>query len=381
MRFHGVGLVAAAAVLALSAGSVLAATDVLDQHQDAHDAPSAGSQWDAADYPTAQTFTAGVSGYIDGVWLWGMTTGWSIKVEIRDGGPAGALLGTSSIASPATADDWFDAAFNPTVQVTALSQYAIVITDADGAARIGGTCTANAYSGGQALVYQASTWQPIAADSYFNPPLCMTDFAFRTYEASAPTQTTMLHWDKTQVAAGATTPLTLTETITFAGCVAVDGAAAPAQPCVGVDYTVKQDALPAWFHVTQVDCSTQIAGSNCTLANVAVNGVLPLTWDDNPVVVTLTGTASPDASLGGHTGTATAEGCMTPVVNPPVAGTCVAGSAVVAVGASTVTAPPTSTGGSLPSNGATPLLALLLGLPFGLLGLVAVGARRRGVHR
>jgi hypothetical protein len=137
MRFHGVALAAAAAVLALSAGGVLAVVDTEDQHQDAADAAA----WDAGDIPSAQTFTAGVSGGIDRISLWAMTADGSVTVEIRDGSPTGTLLGTSSIATPISAGAWYDAAFSPAVQVTALATYSIVI-NSDGAVRIGGTCAA-----------------------------------------------------------------------------------------------------------------------------------------------------------------------------------------------------------------------------------------------
>ena len=83
MRFRMVSILAGAAVLALSAGGVLAIADTEDQHQD-----TGTVAWDAGDTPTAQTFTAGVSGHIDRVSLWGVEPagGWGpITVDIRDG--------------------------------------------------------------------------------------------------------------------------------------------------------------------------------------------------------------------------------------------------------------------------------------------------------
>ena len=367
MRFRMVSLLAGTALLALSAGGVLAIADTEDQHQDVADAAA----WDAGDFGGAQTFTAGISGGIDRVSLWGMTTGWSIAVEIHDGDPTGTLLGTSSTNIPPTSGTWLDVAFSPAVQVTALSSYAIVLKPS-GAVRIGGTCGANAYSGGQALVYKNNTWQAIASTPSFES--CITDFAFRTFVT--PMQTTNLQWDKTQITAGKTTPLTLTETFTFAEIVRVD-VVAPAGSFV--TWSVKQVALPAWFTVAGITCSSQIANADCVLANAVPGSTIPVTPDGLPIIIRLTGTASPDASAGGTTGTANGEGCVTPVGSDPVA-VCVADQASVAVGAFDVTAAPTTTGSGGSSRDSMPQLAILACLALGGLGIAAVEAQRRSIR-
>jgi uncharacterized repeat protein (TIGR01451 family) len=172
MRFRLAGLLAGAAVLALSAGGALASVDQLDQHQDG----ASATEWDAGDWRTAQTFTAAVSGQLDRVSVWSMTTGWSITVDLREGGPTGTVLGTSSSSTSVTAGGWLDAGFSPTVQVTAGSVYAIVIPSG-GSTRIGGTCDAGAYTRGEALASNGGAWQLI-------PDItgsCITDLAFRTY--------------------------------------------------------------------------------------------------------------------------------------------------------------------------------------------------------
>jgi hypothetical protein len=377
MRFRMVSILAGAAVLALSAGGALAAVDTLDQHQD-----SGTVVWDAGDTPTAQTFTAGVSGHIDRVALWGVEPSGSwgpITVAIRSGGPAGALLGTSSPMSSAGDGAWVSADFSPAVQVANGSTYAIVLNvSGGGAVRIGGTCGANAYSGGEALGLWSNVWQPLGSTPHFDS--CVTDLAFQTYMApAAPAQTAKLKWDKAQVAAGQTTPLTLTETFTFAEIVGAPEAAAPAAPSVS-DWTIQQVALPAWFHVGSVSCLTpQIAHADCILANVAVGASIPVTPDGNPITVKLIGTASPDPSAAGTTGTATGEGCSTTVTVDAVV--CITDQATVAVGASTVTAPPTTTVATGPIGDSTPLLPLLACLAFGGLGIAAVELQRRSIRR
>jgi hypothetical protein len=377
MRFRVASLLAGVAVLALSAGGVLAAADTEDQHQDSGTVP-----WDAGDQGAAQTFTAGASGHIDKVSLWGLEPGGSswgpITVDIRDGSPTGTVLGTSSAVSSAGDGAWISAEFNPAVQVTDGSTYAIVLnTSGGGAVRIGGTCAAGAYAGGEALGKWNGGW--VAANNSHFEGSCITDFAFRTYEVTAPTQTTKLQWDKTQITAGKTTALTLTETFTFTEIVGTLQGVAPAGPAVS-DWTIQQVALPAWFTVTSVSCLTpQIAPADCVLANVAVGASLPLTPDGNPVIVKLIGTASPDPSAGGTTGSATGEGCKAAVTGDPEV--CITDQATVAVGAFDVTAAPTATESTGPSRDSAPPYAFLACLVCGCFGLAAVEFQRRSIRR
>ena len=165
---------AVAAVLALSAGSALAAPDTLDQHQETSD--YAGG-FDSGDYVTAQTFTAGISGGLDRVSLYGVTTDPNshLTVKLVEGDPTGTILATNTDVAPGSGG-WFDATFSPNVHVTANSTYAIVFTGGGGI-RVGATCGANAYVGGQALVSHGGVWQPIPT----YPGVCITNFAFRTY--------------------------------------------------------------------------------------------------------------------------------------------------------------------------------------------------------
>ena len=177
MRFRLASLLAGAAVLALSAGGVLAGSDTKDQHQDTDVATS----WDAGDNATAQTFTAGMSGQLDRISLYGRPGDWhTISVELRDGGPSGTLLGTAADIAPANGA-WFDAAFSPTVHVDSGEVYAIVFGGSS-FVYVGGTCT-TPYAGGAAFVYRANTWQLIPAASGIDS--CITDLAFRTWVAAA----------------------------------------------------------------------------------------------------------------------------------------------------------------------------------------------------
>ena len=375
MRFRVASLMAGVAVLALSAGGALAVADTEDQHQD-----SGTVTWDAGDQGAAQTFTAGASGHIDRVSLWGVEPVgvWGpITVDIRDGGPTGAVLGTSSAVSSAGDGAWISAQFNPAVQVANGSTYAIVLNvSGGGAVRIGGTCASSAYSGGEALGRWNGGW--VAADDPHFEGSCITDFAFRTYEVPTATQTTKLQWDKTQVTAGKTTPLTLTETFTFVENVGSQGVV-PAGPSAS-DWTIKQVSLPGWFTVTSVSCPTsQIAPADCVLANVAVGASIPLTPDGNPIIVKLIGTASPDPFAGGTTGTASGEGCRAAVTGDPEV--CITDQATVAVGAFDITAPPTSTESAGPSRNSAPLFAFLACLVFGFFGLAAAELQRGSVRR
>ena len=181
MRFRVVALLAGSAVLALSAGGALAVTDNLDQHQDTHD--SAG--FDAADYATAQTFTANVSGQLSRVSLYGTPVNigdstLTVKIESVDGSghPTGTVLtGATTTATPVSG--WFDASFSPGPDIAAQTKYAIVFGNA-GYFMAAGNCT-EAYTRGEALATDNSVWAPLVD---LGPNSCIVDFAFRTYVVS-----------------------------------------------------------------------------------------------------------------------------------------------------------------------------------------------------
>jgi hypothetical protein len=337
-------------LLALLPGSTLASFGgVLDQSDTTVTAIANSSS------NLAQTFTAGKTGLLTNVQLYMASSSGSLNVTVEttsSGLPSGVGVANSNPATPTTTAGWVDFSFPAPPAVTSGVMYAIVfnLSSLGGVPSADGT-TADTYPGGQALVYSGSSWVSVNVN--------FSDFAFKTY---VDPQTTTLQWDKTQVVGGVTTSLTLAETVVFPGL---------------VDPVVKQDALPSWFTVTGVACSSQIAAADCILANVAPGSSLTVTPNGNPITVTLTGTASPALAAIGTVGTGKAEGCMdylsVEVVTPaqPAPTLCVAGQTDVAVMAApspTTTPPPTATGGSRSSNEPG---SSIWWLPIGLIGLLS----------
>jgi len=299
----------------------------------------------------AQTFTSGKTGLLTGVSLHMRATSGSMAVALEpttgglpnDGVP---VLATSDPGTPPSTADWVEFVFVTPTVVVAGTTYAIVFN----MGALGGIPTvdssADTYAGGQALLKGAS-WGPVN--------VAVGDFAFKTF---VQPQTTTLGWDKAQIIGGVTTPLTLTETIVFPGL---------------LDPQIDMIALPSWFTATGVVCTSQIAPADCILANVGAGGTMNVTPDDLTITVTITGHGSPLASADGTVGTASGQGCMiytaAPVVRPAATlGTCVVGSANVAVVSVLGTPPPTATGGS--ETPAAPGSSLWL-LPMALLALLA----------
>jgi len=183
MRFRPLAILAGAAVIfALSAGGALAVTDNLDQHQDAHDQ----GNYDAADRPTAQTFTAGLSGQLDRVSLYGTAAGDSLTVRIEtvdgNGHPTGTLLAPGATTTAAPLVGWFDATFTTGPSVVAGSKYAIVFGNL-GFFQAAGTCTDGLYQNGEALgIVGDGSWAPLSG---LGLGFCIEDFAFQTHVLGA----------------------------------------------------------------------------------------------------------------------------------------------------------------------------------------------------
>lgn len=360
---------AAAIALALSVpgmASAIGIHGILDQSNPA-DTPTIGS-----DNWMAQTFTAGKSGLLTYVQLWLQHTG-ALSVSIRSttgGRPDLGLLSTSPDRSPTETPGWVMFPLDVPVPVNAGTMYAIVFnTDQDINNHDAAYGSGDTYAGGQAYQDLAGTWGAVSGT--------LLDFAFQTY---VDPQTISLQWDKTQVAAGVSTALTLTETLVFP-TYRVVGVVEPNPLSASV--TVNSVTLPTWFSVASVVCSSQIALADCTPANVQPGASISLTPDGNPITLTLTGTA-----LASSAGTASgkAESCMGyNLISPthesqaqPAAliTLCVSGEAAIGVGAPAITPAPTSTGGAPSPTSSGSGLLLLVGLAAAGCGLFAVNRRR-----
>jgi hypothetical protein len=376
MRFRALSLAAGVAVLALTAGGTLAAAEQRDQHQD-----GASQWWDAGDYGTAQTFTAAVSGYLDRVSLWGADTSGTITgVDLREGGPTGTLLGTSSSATPVNGA-WFDAAFSPTVQVTASSMYAIVLHTSGGVG-LGGTCDAAAYTRGEAWGSNDGgiVWQTIP--DLTGHDICITDLAFEEWvvpSAIAAPPTVAMAFGAASIPVGGTTSLTYT--ITNPNPVPqVD--VMPALPLGTLSNISFTDTLPAGLLIASPNnlgggCGgviTATAGTNLvsitglTLAGetscgfgVNVIGVAPGTQANTTSAITSTEGGSGDPATASVVVTAPGDPTPAPTVAPTLAPTA----------APTATLPPTSTVDSRGSGSEAPLLPLLA--LTAIAGLLATG--------
>ncbi|MGZ6268032.1 MAG: hypothetical protein ACXWNR_05670 [Candidatus Limnocylindrales bacterium] len=335
----------------------------------------------------AQTFTVGKTGLLTRIQLYVNGTGpMTVSVNPTSGGlPTGAPL-ASSTSGFTSFEGWLDFPFASPVSVTAGVKYAIVFNTGTLAAAWGSLDT---YSGGQALIFTSSwvSFQDWQATSTFY------DFAFKTF---VDPQTTAVAWDKAQVTAGASTSLTMTETVVFpAYAVLLLNVTPNAGPAT---WTVKLNPLPTWFAVTGVACSPQVA--DCTLVGVLSASGSLVAPNGNPIVLTFTGTASPALADAGTPGVALGGGCVNYGASAPQVGVapaadgvqCVQATANVAVVAPaanptptpaptpapaptptprpTITPPPTATGGS-GSSGA-PGFPLWL-LPIGLIAVIGGG--------
>jgi hypothetical protein len=197
LRFAGVvGAVAILATLTAGGAAAWPAGSKLDQAQS--DASYTTINYDL---PTAQTFTAGRSGWLVGIevnvrGLEAPTAAVAgavpdaiapVAVQIEDvsgGLPGGTILSSQSVAFSAT-NGWRFVTLPKPIAIVASTQYAIVLA-ASGSAPIGwnGTCTAD-YAGGQALVYNRGSWMDMLA--YSAGTVCANDFAFRTYTGPGTT--------------------------------------------------------------------------------------------------------------------------------------------------------------------------------------------------
>ncbi len=390
MKKAAVAIFAAVTLGAVFAAPVAAALipGVLDQSN------AAGTATIGSTADLAQTFTAGKTGLMTGVRLWlEHTDTMYVHLETTTGGkPDGNVIGVTTTETPSNTANWVLFEFYNGVPVVSGTTYAIVFnTNSSGADAAYGS--ADTYAGGQAFT-NLGNWVSISAD--------LQDFAFQTY---VDQQTISLGWDKTQIVAGATTSLTLTETLVFPD---FQGPPAVAQPAINSDttWTVTSDTLPAWFTISTVGCSTQVALADCVAANVAPGQSMPIMPDGNPIVLTLTGTASPAAA---GTASAKVESCAVyPILTVAAPGqarpaadswsTCVSAEVSIAVVAPAATPdpataapatasptiattlPPTAVDGTTPTTGTGSIVWLLMACLSALVGGAVLLAVRRPIR-
>ena len=364
MKRGALALIAGLFLLGLVPGSTLAInpTSNLDQWNDpvglGHGA-SGAVNW-------AQTFTAGEYGDLSGVDLYlELGGGGSLTASIEataSGLPTGPALASASSTVAASAG-WVHFSFTTPLSVVQDSVYAIVINPTAAGVWFGST---NTYPGGQAFVVGAP-WTALADPA---------DFGFRTYVDTAGTQ---LSWDKPQVTAGASTPPTLTATMTYGNGVE----ATHYDPFLGL--------IPTWFTPTGITCSdtaSKIVPADCTLVNFG-NGfgnLIPTSTTGDILTFTVTGTGHPTLADLGSTGLTGGNACLyypsITYCSDATANVQVVAAAATPAPTRAATPPPTSTGvGRSPGPGGT-----IWFLPMGLIaffgGLIALATvqRRRAVR-
>ena len=265
----------------------------------------------------AQTFTAGEYGLLSGVDLYlSLVGGGNLTASIEataSGQPTGPVLKSASGAVAASAG-WVHFSFPTPLSVVQDSVYAIVINPTAAGVWYGST---NTYPGGQAFEAGAP-WNTLSDPA---------DFGFRTYVDTVGTQ---LLWDKPQITAGTSTPLTLTATMTYANGVEA------------THYGALLKVAPPWFTPTGITCSdtaSKIVPADCTVLNFW-NGfvnLIPASATGDILTFTVTGTAAPASTDVGTPGTGMAVAC----IDYPALTFCGQATASVDVIAAATAAPPT----------------------------------------
>jgi hypothetical protein len=166
-------------------------------------------------------------------------------------------------------------------------------------------------------------------------------------------------------------------------------------------YEVSLAALPAWFNVSGVTCSSPLVSGSCTAASLTSPSGVGLAGNPGGMTftATLVGTAAPALANVGTNGTGQAEGCVViaavGITAQPAQfdglGDCVTGQATVAVVAPAAaptptprpaTPPPTATGSSPSSNEPGSSIWLLpLGLIVAMSGAVLLVDRQKRLIR
>jgi len=291
MKRRALAICASLLLVGLVPGSTLAiSTSNLDQWNN----PDAGlGHFASGAVNWAQTFTAGKSGLLSGVDLYvrnwgggGVSLTVSIEATTSGGLPTGPALASASSAVSSTAG-WVHFSFTTPLSVVKDTVYAIVSNLATVGVWYGST---NTYPGGQAFEAGAP-WNTLSDPA---------DFAFRTYVDDVATQ---VQWDKPQITAGTSTPLTLTATMTYANGVEA------------THYGALLKVAPPWFTPTGITCSdtaSKIVPADCTVLNFW-NGfvnLIPASATGDILTFTVTGTAAPASTDVGTPGTGMAVACI-----------------------------------------------------------------------
>jgi PKD repeat protein len=165
------GLVAALVLLPATAS----AAGTIDQSQTDY----SGGLYGASTTLPAQTFTAGLTGPLDTVSLHPAINAQNDLLQIRtvsDGVPTATVL-ASEIITSSVIDTWVDVSFTVPAEVTAGTQYAIVVVAPSGYWMFGSTPNGvDSYAAGLVMYYsQDGQWRTINMD-----------LTFRTYVTQAP---------------------------------------------------------------------------------------------------------------------------------------------------------------------------------------------------
>jgi hypothetical protein len=366
MRRRLASVLLALMLVALGAGQALA-IGTLDQ-----EAPCPCFSFTAlgAGQTIWQTFTAGVSGQLDTVALYGpqeLGSGniWNVTIQAVDGGttlPSGPALSTGSAAAPA-APDWTDVSLTPAAPVTAGTMYAIVVSGpspywGEAAADYpGGYPGANQFSGAGAPLDRAfrtyvtvTTQQPPVTRPAPDPEFSLTKGVATTQagpftsSVAAPTGSTVWY----QLV------LTNRDPNGFVGLTLVDSAA-------GNTFPAACPAIPSPFAAgSTYTCTYSATVGTGTVTNVA-------TAKFGPTVRTASATVTAMGAAASPTPTVTPTPVPTPVSSSP-------GGGDVGV---TITPPATDAGPRTSGGNPNPPVLPVLGLLAVLSGLVLLAVRRR----
>lgn len=184
MKRRALALVTSLALVALTSGSALAGTYVVDQSQ-----TNTGTSIGGSSPIFAQTFTAGVYGQLESVDLYmhGQPSTVAVSLQGVSGtplAPNGVILGEKVLGVNNMGAGWVRFNFSSYPIVTPGRMYAIFIYITGSNNALYGS-VADLYPGGQALEYRNSAWAPIS----LRLPGVLSDWAFATNVDPIPSPT------------------------------------------------------------------------------------------------------------------------------------------------------------------------------------------------